>query len=68
MRTITGRVGTLLALAQLLVAKAAKGHHREIDFHVTNQQRDGVQRTVINGQRSHSSSPLRTNRLTVRVI
>ena len=68
MRTIAGRVLVLVALTQLVIAENAKDHPWEIDFHVSNQQRDGVRRTVVNGQRSSSPSPLRTERLTVRVV
>ena len=44
-----GRTVALLTLAQCLVANAAHCDLREFDFHVSNLQRNGVRRAVING-------------------
>lgn len=56
MRINTGRAAALLTLLQCLAVDAAVSvsSSREFDFHVSNQQRDGVRRTVVNGRSSFS--------------
>lgn len=49
MRTAVGRVAAFFALAKLLAVNAAD-QRCEYDFHVSNEQLNGVQRTVVNGQ------------------
>ena len=49
MRTAVGRVAAFFTLAKLLVVNAAD-QCRKYDFHVSNEQLNGVQRTVVNGQ------------------
>ena len=48
MRLNAGCVAVLYALVHCLAVNATKSH--KFDFHVSNLQRDGVRRTVVNGQ------------------
>lgn len=50
MRITAGCAAVLLTLVHCLVVDAAKSRRREFDFHVSNLQRDGVRRTVVNGR------------------
>jgi len=52
MRTSTGCVAALLTLVQFLLVDAAGNHRHEFDFRVANLQRNGMPRTVVNGQLS----------------
>ena len=58
MRLNAGCVAVLFTLVHSFGAKAAKSHRREYDFHVSSLQRDGVRRTVVNGQWSSSNLSL----------
>lgn len=57
MRLNAGCVAVLFTLVHAFGAKATKSHTHEYDFHVSNLQRDGVRRTVVNGQLLSSDFP-----------
>lgn len=67
MRLNAGCAAVLYTLVHCLAVNATKIQHRSFDFHVSNLQRDGVRRTVVNGQ--SPSSCLSSNQWTnVRVF
>lgn len=49
MRVTVGYAVALFAFARPLAVHAANGDFHQFNFHVANMQRNGVQRTVVNG-------------------
>ena len=63
MRTNAGCAVALLTVVHCLSVNATNSKHYEFDFHVSNLQRNGVRRTVVNGQSLPSCSFHMTNSL-----
>lgn len=51
MRATAACLAVLLTLIRLLPVDTANSNIREIDFHISNERLNGMQRTVVNGQR-----------------
>lgn len=56
MRVTVGCAVALFAFVRPLVVHAANGDFHQFNFHVANMQRNGMQRTVVNGPSQFSSS------------